>query len=72
MVNMGYKAVRNQRDKYIQYTDMAGMNELYDLQNDPYELHNIIDDTTMAKLRKEMQKELKRLLEQTGADTLRR
>ncbi len=67
---MGYKAVRNQRYKYIHYTDLEGMNELYDLVNDPYELHNIIDDPKMAETVKEMKKELNRLLQQTGTDKL--
>ena len=67
IVKMGYKAVRNQRYKYIHYTDLEGMNELYDLVSDPYELHNIISDPKMAGTLKEMKKELNRLLEQTGA-----
>jgi N-acetylglucosamine-6-sulfatase len=70
IVNMGYKAVRNQRYKYIRYTDLEGMNELYDLAKDPYELHNLIADPAMAGTLKEMKKELNRLLQQSGADQL--
>ena len=70
IANMGYKAVRNQRYKYIHYTELKGMNELYDLASDPYELHNIIDNPDMAKTLKEMKEELNRLLLQTGTKTL--
>jgi N-acetylglucosamine-6-sulfatase len=70
IVNMGYKAVRNQRYKYIHYTGLKGMNELYDLANDPYELHNIIDKPDMAKTLKEMKEELNHLLLQTGTEKL--
>ena len=70
IVKMGYKAVRNQRYKYIHYLELEGMNELYDLVRDPYELHNIINDPAMTNTLKEMKKELNRLLHQTGADRL--
>jgi len=70
IVKMGYKAVRNKRYKYIHYTDLGGMNELYDLIADPYELHNIIGEPKMAGTVKEMKKELNRLLQQTGSERL--
>jgi len=68
ITNMGYKAVRNQRYKYIHYTDLDGMNELYDLASDPYEIHNIINNPGMANILQELKKELNRLLRQTGAE----
>ncbi len=34
-----YSAIRTERWKYIEYE--TGEKELYDLQNDPYELHNL-------------------------------
>ena len=37
-LKMGYEAVRNERYKYIRYRELAGMNELYDLRNDPFEI----------------------------------
>ena len=70
MVKMGYKAVRTQRYKYIHYIDLEGMNELYDLVNDPYELHNVIDDPEMSAVLYEMKEELNRLLQETGAERL--
>jgi len=68
--NMGYKAVRNEQFKYIHYVDLSGMNELYDIINDPYELHNMIDDPEMATVLSEMREELNRLLQETGAERL--
>jgi N-acetylglucosamine-6-sulfatase len=70
IVKMGYKAVRNQRYKYIHYVDLEGMNELYDLVMDPYELHNIINDPNMVGTLRDMKKELNRLLQETGAAKL--
>jgi N-acetylglucosamine-6-sulfatase len=63
---MGYKAVRTDRYKYIQYVDLDNMNELYDLAGDPYELRNVIDDPRYADVLAEMQAELARLLEITS------
>jgi len=40
--NMGYQAVRTNRWKYIQYRELQGMDELYDLRRDPYEMTNVI------------------------------
>jgi N-acetylglucosamine-6-sulfatase len=63
---MGYKAVRTDKYKYIQYVDLEGMNEFYDLANDPYELENVIGDERYQTALEEMQAELKRLLEITS------
>jgi arylsulfatase A-like enzyme len=40
--NMGYRAVRTDRYKYIRYLELTGMDELYDLEADPYELDNLM------------------------------
>jgi len=40
--NMGYQAVRTERHKYVHYLELPGMDELYDLQTDPYELDNLM------------------------------
>ena len=64
---MGYKAVRNDRWKYIHYLDQADADELYDLQNDPYELQNRARDPAAATELTAMQTELRRLLKETGA-----
>jgi N-acetylglucosamine-6-sulfatase len=63
--NMGYVAVRTGRHKYIQYRELRGMDELYDLEVDPYEEANIIDRPDARETLVRMQSELRRLLEQT-------
>ena len=62
---MGYKAVRNERWKYIQYLELPGMDELYDLKNDPYELKNLVADAGSTKALNEMKREMQRLLNET-------
>jgi N-acetylglucosamine-6-sulfatase len=41
---MGYQAVRTRKWKYIHYRDMAGADELYNLEHDPYEMTNVLND----------------------------
>ena len=38
---MGYTAVRTERYKYIRYKELQGMDELYDLKSDPYEMKSL-------------------------------
>jgi N-acetylglucosamine-6-sulfatase len=64
--HMGYKAVRTDRYKYIRYEDLDGMDELYDLAGDPYELRNLISEPRYAKVLDRMQAELNRLLAETS------
>ncbi len=59
---MGYKAVRNERWKYIHYFELEGMDELYDLKADPYEIKNIIRQPGASKIVEEMKQEMDRLL----------
>jgi N-acetylglucosamine-6-sulfatase len=63
--NMGYVAVRTARHKYINYRELQGMDELYDLDKDPYEATNIVDRPDGRETLQQMQAELRRLLEQT-------
>ncbi len=63
--NMGYVAARTARHKYIQYRELQGMDELYDLDTDPYEETNIIDRPDARHTLQQMQAELGHLLEQT-------
>ena len=65
-VQMGYKAARNQRWKYIHYLELDGMDELYDLKTDPYEMKNVIHQHGGAKPLAAMKLELARLLVETG------
>lgn len=68
VLKMGYKAVRNERYKYIHYVDLENMDELYDLQSDPYELKNIISDPASAEILIQMKQELNDQLEKTGSE----
>lgn len=67
LVKIGYRAVRTDRWKYIRYTGLEGMDELYDLASDPYEITNLIDDPAAQTSLGELQTELDRLLEETAA-----
>lgn len=70
--------VRTRRYKYIRYPDIGHTDpaypmkgelpydELYDLQNDPLEMHNLAKDAASAGLLRDMQGRLKKLLEETG------
>ena len=61
MQKMGYKAVRTDRLKYIHYVELDGMDELYDLKADPYEMRNIIDRPGATRTVEEMKREWERL-----------
>ena len=67
MERMGYDAVRTNRFKLIRYRDLQGMDELYDLRDDPYEMKNLIDDPAVRPRIAELQAELDRLLAATNA-----
>src|SRR5512145_2017424 len=57
LVGMSYKAVRTDRHKLIHWIHKDGVDELYDLAQDPYELTNVIGDPahaeTVTRLRRE-------------------
>jgi N-acetylglucosamine-6-sulfatase len=61
-LKMGYDAVRNERYKFIRYRELQGMNELYDLQRDPFELRNLIGEKDSGGLLRRMEGELDALL----------
>ena len=63
---MGYQAVRTQRHKYIQYLELPGMDELYDLEADPYEMSNLIGTPQGQALLPALQAELARLQQRSG------
>jgi N-acetylglucosamine-6-sulfatase len=65
---MGYKAIRNDRWKYIHYLEQQDADELYDLQNDKHELKNLIRDPAAARTLKTLQSELQELLTKTDAN----
>ncbi len=64
LVNMTYKAVRTDRYKYIHWVNRARngeLDELYDLDKDPYELVNVARRPAYRTLREKMNKELRKL-----------
>ena len=63
--HMGYQAVRTDRYKYICYTDLQGLDELYDLEADPYEMDNVIDSARYGRILRSLKKELSKLLEES-------
>ena len=62
IVGMTYKAVRTERHKLIHWVHKEGVDELYDLERDPYEMANLIGDPAHEGTRKELAKELKGLV----------
>ena len=58
-----WQAVRTEQWKYITYTDLKEMDELYDLKADPYEMKNLIGDPRSESALKQMQTELQKLLQ---------
>ena len=64
---------RNERWKYIHYFELEGMDELYDLNADPYEMSNIIHQPGAAKILEAMKREMEQLLKaQKSRDALGR
>jgi arylsulfatase A-like enzyme len=62
IVGMSYKAVRTDRAKLIHWVHKDGVDELYDLQRDPYEMANVIRKPAYGKVRTRLYNELRRLV----------
>ncbi|MCX7962577.1 MAG: sulfatase-like hydrolase/transferase [Burkholderiales bacterium] len=65
LVGMTYKAVRTDRYKYIHWVNRgrAGeLDELYDLERDPYELRNLNASRAARPVRERLRRELRRLV----------
>ena len=65
MSRMGYQCVRTEEWKYIHYVDLDGMDELYNLHADQYEMKNLIGQPDARPALDEMKAELDRLLRAT-------
>jgi arylsulfatase A-like enzyme len=64
LVGMSYKAVRTDRHKLIHWVNRgrAGeLDELYDLERDPFELKNLIASRAASPVRARLTRDLKRL-----------
>ena len=57
--------VRTEDFKLIKYQGIWDTNELYDMKNDPDELHNLIDEPQYQEMVKEMTEDLYDWLEET-------
>ncbi len=63
-------SVRGDRYKYIRYHGIWDVNELYDLQEDPYETKNLIHKPEHQELITRLNQRLFALLEETGGHTI--
>ncbi len=61
-------ALRTQRYKFIQYHGIWDIDELYDLQTDPLEEHNLIFDQSQQDRIRQMRADLHQILVDSGAD----
>ena len=59
-------AIRTNQYKYIYYNGVWDINELFDLQNDPYEMNNLIRDTAYRKIGLQLKDHLFSWLHETG------
>jgi N-acetylglucosamine-6-sulfatase len=63
MSKMGYQALRDEHWKYIHYVDLDGMDELYDLKADPYEMNNLAARSQAGETVAQMQGKLQQLVD---------
>lgn len=63
------RMIRGDRFKYTRYIE-GGAEELYDMQDDPYELHNLAADPQSAAIMVEQRVLFERYLEETNDDFL--
>ena len=59
-------AVRTDKYKFIRYYGLWDINELYDLENDPWEMNNLIRDEAYRDIAKQLRTDLFNWLEETG------
>ena len=62
---MTYKAVRTDRHKYIRWVNRGRngeLDELYDLERDPYEITNVVRRPSYRGVRGRLQRELRQLV----------
>jgi arylsulfatase A-like enzyme len=65
LINMSYKAIRTSRHKYIHWVNRGAsgeLDELYDLDRDPYEIRNVIGRPAYRVVRERLRRELRGLI----------
>ena len=62
IVGMSYKAVRTERAKLIHWVHKEGVDELYDLAADPYEIRNVMRKPAYGRVRTRLYQELRKLV----------
>jgi arylsulfatase A-like enzyme len=65
LVGMTYKAIRTERYKYIHWVNRGAageLDELYDLDKDPWEIRNVARSRAHASIRARLKRELKGLV----------
>jgi N-acetylglucosamine-6-sulfatase len=60
--NLDYRIIRKGKYKYIRWIRFEDEAELYDLEADPCEMHNLITDPQKSDIITDMKKELKKLV----------
>ena len=63
-------AIRSDKYKYIFYNGIWDINELYDLENDPYEMNNLIRDTKLRQTGLDLKHELFEWLRDTKGNQI--
>ncbi len=69
LIGMTYKAVRTGRHKYIRWVNRGRngeLDELYDLDRDPFEISNVINRPAYRAVRERLRRELRRLVVEAG------
>ncbi|MDX1639644.1 MAG: DUF4976 domain-containing protein, partial [Balneolaceae bacterium] len=64
-------AIRGDRYKYIYYHGVWDQNELYDLQTDPNEMHNLVDMPAHQDRVRRMREQMFDIFEANGATDVR-
>ena len=63
-------AVRTSKYKYIRYHGIWDINELYDIENDPNEMNNLIRQPEYARVARDLRNALFEWLEQTDGESI--
>lgn len=66
IMSMEGKSVAGQPDYFKLAFDKRPEEELYDVNADPYQIHNLAEDPTYSKVKKEMRAKLQQWMEESG------